>query len=465
MAGVKISALPAASSLLLADVFPIVQSGTTYKATLSQLFDLISNFGTVRLASTANLTAVYNNGTAGVGATLTNSGALAALSLDGTATVAGNLVLIKDQTNQFENGLYTVTTVGSGAVAWVLTRSTNYDAAAEITQGDFVTVGTGTTNGKTQWIQTQVVATVGTDNIVFESNVVAGTGITKSNNTIALTVPVAMANGGTNKVMVASNGAVAYSDVDSLELSAVGSAGQLFQSAGAAAPVWTTATFPATAGSAGTILRANGTNWVASTSTFADTYLINSILYNGSANTVTGLAPALSSVLLSSAASTGVPTWSGALTNGQLIIGSTGATPVVAALTPGTGISIANGAGSVTISATGGGFGVATIAGTSQAAAVNTMYIALNAGQTTLTLPAVYSVGDTVILVGSTANTGGWVVTASAGDTVIYNGSTTSAGGTITSSALAGQTIEMVCDVANTSWVVVDTVNTLLTTA
>lgn len=219
----------------------------------------------------------------------------------------------------------------------------------------------------------------------------------------------------------------------------------------------------ATPGAAGTILRSNGTNWLASTSTFADTYAVSTILYAGSANAVSGLATANRAVLTTGA--TGIPVLTALAADGQLIIGSTAGAPAAATLTSGTGISIAVGSNSITISATGGGFAVATIAGTTQAAAVNTMYIALNAGQTTLTLPAVYSVGDTVIMVGSTANTGGWIIQTAAGDTVRVNNSTTSAGGTVTSAAVAGQTLEMVCDVANTSWVMVDSVNVTLTTA
>lgn len=220
---------------------------------------------------------------------------------------------------------------------------------------------------------------------------------------------------------------------------------------------------PAAVGAAGTVLRSNGTSWVASTSTFADTYGVSTLLYASGADTVTGLATANSSALVTSL--TGVPTWLGPLTDGQVIIGSTAAIPVAATLTAGTGISITNAAGSVTIAVSGGGFGVVPIAGTTQAAAVNTVYLAMNAGQTVLTLPGTYAFGDTVSLIGSGANTGGWVVTAAGGDTIMYNGTATSAGGTITSSALAGQTVELVCDVANTSWVVVDTVNTTLTTA
>ncbi|MCF1193416.1 hypothetical protein LRR18_17635, partial [Mangrovimonas sp. AS39] len=47
---------------------------------------------------------------------------------------------------------------------------------------------------------------------------------------------------------------------------------------------------PVAVGAAGTILRSDGASWVASTSTFADTYAINTILYNASADTVSGLA-------------------------------------------------------------------------------------------------------------------------------------------------------------------------------
>lgn len=216
-------------------------------------------------------------------------------------------------------------------------------------------------------------------------------------------------------------------------------------------------------GAAGTIQRSNGSAWIASTATFADTYAASTILYSNGANTVTGLATANSAMLSTDAS--GVPSWSASATDGQLLIGSTGAQPALATITPGTGISVANSAGGITISATGGGFAVATISGTSQAAAVNTMYIALNAGQTTLTLPATFSVGDTISLVGSNANAGGWIIQMAAGDVAMYIGTATSGGGTLTSAAAAGQTIELVADVADTSWVVVDAAVITLTTA
>ncbi len=135
-------------------------------------------------------------------------------------------------------------------------------------------------------------------------------------------------------------------------LAGPGTTGNILQSNAAAAPSFSTATYPSTSGTTGTILRSNGTNWVNSTSTFADTYSASTLLYSNGANTVTGLATANSASLVTTSA--GVPVWSGTMTNGQLIIGSTGATPVAASLTAGTGITITPGAGTLTIASTGG---------------------------------------------------------------------------------------------------------------
>lgn len=119
---------------------------------------------------------------------------------------------------------------------------------------------------------------------------------------------LAMANGGTGAALVAANGAIPYSSATDIALLAAGASGQLFQSGGVGAPHWTTPTYPSASGTAGKILRSDGTNNVYSTSTFADTYAINTILYNASANTVSGLATLASAVLVTSAG--GVPSLS-----------------------------------------------------------------------------------------------------------------------------------------------------------
>jgi hypothetical protein len=76
-------------------------------------------------------------------------------------------ILVKDQTLTQHNGCYTLTTVGSGAVNWVLTRATDYDTAAEIQPGTLFIVSNGTANALTSWIETEVVVTVDTDPVLF----------------------------------------------------------------------------------------------------------------------------------------------------------------------------------------------------------------------------------------------------------------------------------------------------------
>ena len=78
--------------------------------------------------SAGSLNATYNNGTSGVGATLTNNGTQAALVIDGVTLSTNDRVLIYNQTNAFENGIYTVTNTGSASTNWVLTRATDADS-------------------------------------------------------------------------------------------------------------------------------------------------------------------------------------------------------------------------------------------------------------------------------------------------------------------------------------------------
>ncbi len=127
---------------------------------------------------------------------------------------------------------------------------------------------------------------------------------------------LSMARGGTAASLTAANGAVPYSSASAIALLAPGTSGQLFQSGGAGAPNWTTATFPSTASSAGKVLRADGTNWAASTSTFADTYSASTLLYSNGANTVAGLATANNGVLITNGS--GVPSIGSKIVTGNL---------------------------------------------------------------------------------------------------------------------------------------------------
>lgn len=124
-------------------------------------------YNSATYATTAALTVVYANGASGVGATLTNAGAMAAFSVDGASPAVNTRVLVKDQASTFQNGIYTVTTVGSGAVNWVLTRATDYDQIAEITAGSLVSISAGTVNATTSWLQTATVTAIGTDPVTY----------------------------------------------------------------------------------------------------------------------------------------------------------------------------------------------------------------------------------------------------------------------------------------------------------
>lgn len=126
------------------------------------------NFKTACLVlQITNLNALYNNGSSGVGATLTNLGTLAALVVDGVAVSSTNRVLVAAQSTAYQNGIYTVTSAGSGSVAWILTRATDYDTPAEIHPGDVVPIGQGTMYGGSSWLETSTVTAVGTDSITF----------------------------------------------------------------------------------------------------------------------------------------------------------------------------------------------------------------------------------------------------------------------------------------------------------
>ena len=67
--------------------------------------------------------------------------------IDGVTLVSGDRVVIKDQTNGFENSIYSLSTVGDGSTAWALTRATGDDDASKLPAA-FSFVSSGTTYEK-----------------------------------------------------------------------------------------------------------------------------------------------------------------------------------------------------------------------------------------------------------------------------------------------------------------------------
>jgi hypothetical protein len=137
------------------------------------------------LASLTGGTVTYNNGTSGVGATLTLSSPLTVV--DGYTLLNGNRLMVKNEVAQANNGIYTWATGGT-----VLTRATDFDTSAEIASGDYSFVTNGTLYASTGWVQTQPVTTVGTDAIIWQQfsgagTYTAGTGLTLTGTQFSIT--------------------------------------------------------------------------------------------------------------------------------------------------------------------------------------------------------------------------------------------------------------------------------------
>ena len=147
----------------------------------------------VRVASQSNLSATYNNGTSGVGATLT-ADANGAVSIDSVSLTSGDRVLVKAQTDASENGIYSVTTVGDVSNPYVLTRTTDADSSSEVTGGMFTFVEEGS-DADAGFVLSNITgsATIGTSDITMTQfsgagSVTAGNGLGKSGNTLSLNV-------------------------------------------------------------------------------------------------------------------------------------------------------------------------------------------------------------------------------------------------------------------------------------
>lgn len=275
-------------------------SGTTKKYTRASAINFLFNalayntYTAVAASATSALTVTYANGAAGVGATLTNNGAQAALVIDGYHTNVGDRILVYSQAAGLQNGIYTVTNVGSGSTNWVMTRATDDNSSVLFVKYAAVLINGGATN-----------------------------------------------------------------------------AGKMFQQTSASGP---------------------------NVGTDSITYGQASLIYN---------------------------------------------------LVAGSGISITPGANFNSISTTGSLESWVVIAGTSQAAAINTGYIIGNAAQTTVTLPATAPAGSLVSIAGNGA--GGWILAANGGQTIKVSSSSTSSGGSLTSNNQY-DSINLVCIVANTTW-------------
>ena len=145
---------------------------------------------TTQIATTAFVNAAVDAARSGLdvkasvrAATTANITLSAVQTIDGVTLVAGDRVLVKDQTTASQNGIYVVS-----ASAW--TRATDADTSAKVTSGMFTFVEEGTTNADSGWVlTTNNTITLDTTSLAFAQfsgagQITAGNGLTKTGNTL-----------------------------------------------------------------------------------------------------------------------------------------------------------------------------------------------------------------------------------------------------------------------------------------
>ncbi|MGE4133750.1 MAG: tail fiber domain-containing protein, partial [Bdellovibrionales bacterium] len=300
----------------------------------------VSSTGTISLADTAVTAGVYGS-----------ASQVTTFNVDqqGRITGAANVAIAIPVTQLTQSGAASSQVLSWNGTAWLPA-----DAAA--TGVTFVAGGTGTTGGSITTTGT-INVDVGTGNnqvVQLDGSArlpaVDGSQLLNVSLTAGVNGTLPVANGGTGAATFTANRLLLGNGTSPVSVLAAGTSGQILQSAGAGSPAWSTATFPSTATGTGTILRADGTNWVATTSTFADTYGINTLLYASAANTVSGLATANTSALVTNG--TGVPAYTSGTTANR-ILRTDGTTISFAQLNPSTDITTGTAGISLATSANG----------------------------------------------------------------------------------------------------------------
>jgi hypothetical protein len=237
--------------------------------------------------------AVINSG---VGATLTNAGAQAALQIDGINLATTNRVMVRLQTNGAENGVYTVTTVGDGSTNWVLTRATDSDRVNPadpngVGTGDYYFTREGLLNAGDSHVlttepNTMIIGYTALTYTQFSGGVLytGGTNINVTGQVISLTGTVAPTNGGTGVNTVTTGDLLYGSATNTWSKLALGSAYKSLVVNGAGTQVeWNAVALDQAGAVSGALPATSG-------GTGQTAYAVGDILYSGATNTLAKLA-------------------------------------------------------------------------------------------------------------------------------------------------------------------------------
>ena len=274
-----------------------------------------------RVATTANLTVSYNNGTNGVGATLSNAGSQAALAIDGITLAQNDRVLVKDQTTAGQNGIYIVSAVGSGSANWVMTRAVDADTPSEFNSGVFFFVEEGSSNADNGYVMTQDTAiTFGSVDITFSQfsgtgQITTGAGLSKTGNTMQVNTGAASAGisiAGDNviidtawpgQIAITTLGTIATGTWNATAISATKGGTGLDTSSVTGIPIITSGTWST---SSSLTVGLGGTG--------ATTFTANGILYGNTTGTIQATSAGTDGYFLKS--NSGTPAWTNVIDGG-----------------------------------------------------------------------------------------------------------------------------------------------------
>jgi hypothetical protein len=264
---------------------------------LNQL-TLSLTFGGPQITGLTNATGLTyaTRANSGINATLTNAGAQAALVVDGVTLSVADRVMVRLQTTGYQNGVYVVTNVGSGATNWILTRA---DDASFVSPSDPDGLGTGdyffTREGILNAGDSHVLTTepntmiIGYTTLTYtqfsgQVDYVGGTNIDITGQTISLTGTVAATNGGTGTSTVTTGDLLYGSATNTWSKLPVGAAYRSLVVNGSGTQVeWNAVALNQTGAVSGTLAAING-------GTGLNSYVTGDIIYSPSTNTLTKLA-------------------------------------------------------------------------------------------------------------------------------------------------------------------------------